>query len=60
MDIDGSFELTVERTAWGDVSLLLRRHDLRIDLDPADAVRVCEDIWAALGRDQSGHSSRVA
>ncbi len=50
MNIDGSFDVTVERTPWGDVSLTLRRHDLRIELDPSEAARVCSEIWAALGR----------
>lgn len=49
MDIDGSFLVTVDRTAWGDISLSLLRHDLRIQLDPAEAVRICADIWTALG-----------
>ena len=48
MEIDGSFELRVERTAWGDVSLVLLQHDLRILLDPADAARVCQDLLTAL------------
>lgn len=52
MDIDGSFDVTVDRTAWGDISLSLSRHDLRIELDPAEAARVCEEIWAALGRNR--------
>ena len=50
MDIDGSFELNVERSGWGDITLVLRRHDLRINLDPADAARICRDVWTALGR----------
>ena len=54
MDIDGSFMVTVDRTAWGDVCLSLVRHDLRIQLDPADAARICADIWLALGRADSG------
>lgn len=49
MDIDGSFLVTVDRTAWGDISLSLIRHDLRIQLDPAKAARICADIWTALG-----------
>ena len=40
MEIDGSFELEVERTGWGDITLTLRRHDLRINLDPAEAARL--------------------
>ena len=60
MDIDGSFELTVNSTAWGDISLVLRRHDLRIDLDPAEAARICQEVWAALGRDQPPISDRAA
>ncbi len=59
MDIDGSFLVTVERTAWGDITLSLVRHDLRIDLDPVEAARVCRDIWSALGRldhRSEGHS----
>ena len=59
MDIDGSFELNVERNGWGDITLVLRRHDLRIDLDPDDAARICRDVWAALGRAQpadEGHA----
>ena len=39
VEIDGSFELEVERTGWGDVSLILRRHDVRINLDPNDLAR---------------------
>lgn len=59
IDIDGSFLVTVDRTAWGDVCLSLVRHDLRIALDPADAARICVDIWAALGRtDTVGPLSR--
>ena len=54
MDIDGSFSITVDRTAWGDISLLLAEHDLRIQLDPADAARICADILTALGRSQTG------
>lgn len=49
MNIDGSFLVTVDRTAWGDVSLSLVGHDLRIELDPVEAARVCRDIWSALG-----------
>ena len=60
MDIDGSFELNVERTPWGDISLVLRRHDLNINLDPADAARLCQDVWAALGRDRPATSTQVA
>ena len=50
MDIDGSFMVTVDRTPWGDISLSLIRHDLKIQLDPADAARICAEIWTALGR----------
>ncbi len=55
MQIDGSFDVTVEQTAWGDISLTLRHHDLRIDLDPEEAARVCRDVWTALGHDQPAH-----
>lgn len=53
MQIDGSFVVTVDRTAWGDISLSLVRHDLRIELDPAEAARICADIWTALGRSET-------
>ena len=60
MEIDGSYELNVERTAWGDVSLVLRRDDLRINLDPAEAARVCQEVWAALGRAQPAGDEQAA
>jgi len=60
MDIDGSFELTIERTGWDDITLVLHRRDLRINLDPADAARICRDIWAALGRAQPGTNGQAA
>ena len=60
MEIDGSFELDVERTGWGDITLVLRRHDLRINLDPADAARICRNVWTALGREQPGDDGRAA
>ncbi len=41
MEIDGSFSVTVDRTAWGDISLTLSRHDLQIHLDPVEAARIC-------------------
>lgn len=50
MNIDASFDITVDRTAWGDITLFLARHDLQIDLDPAEAARICQQIWVALGR----------
>lgn len=48
MQTDGSFDITVEQTAWGDISLTLQHHDLRIDLDPGEAARVCREVWTAL------------
>lgn len=60
MDIDGSFELKVERNGWGDIVLVLHRHDLRISLDPADAARVCRDIQAGLGGVQARNDDRAA
>ncbi len=60
MDIDGSFELDVERTRWDDIALVLPRHDLRINLDPVEAARICRDIWAALGREQPAANSHAA
>jgi len=60
MDIDGSFELDVERTGWDDIALVLPRHDLRINLDPVEAARICRDIWAALGREQPAANSHAA
>lgn len=60
MDIDGSFLVTVNKTAWGDISLSLVRHDLRIELDPAEAARICADIWAALGRNDTTISQAAA
>lgn len=60
MDIDGSFELDVERTRWDDIALVLPRHDLRINLNPVEAARICRDIWAALGREQPAANSHAA
>ena len=60
MELDGSFLVTVDRTAWGDISLSLTRHDLRIDLDPAEAARICAEIWVALGRNRTATNSEAA
>ena len=60
MNLDGSFLITVDRTPWRDISLSLIRHDLRIELDPADAARICADIWAALGRHRDAQSVEAA
>ncbi len=60
MEIDGSFYVTVDRTAWGDISLTLSRHDLRIDLDPVDAARICRDVWTALGHGAATDDGRAA
>ena len=60
MDLDGSFLITVDRTAWGDISLSLTRHDLRIELDPAEAARICAEIWVALGRNQTVMNDEAA
>ena len=49
-EIDGSFAVSVERTPWGDVSLTVSRADLQIHLDPAEAVRICREVWALLGQ----------
>jgi len=49
MNIDASFDITVERTPWGDVTLSLRRYNLQLQLDPAEAARICQEIWTALG-----------
>lgn len=60
MQIDGSFDVTVDRTAWGDISLTLSHHDLRIDLDPEEAARICREVWTALGRDYPAHDGQAA
>ncbi len=60
MQIDGSFDVVVEQTASGDISLVLRHHGLRIDLDPEEAARVCRDVWTALGHHQPALEGRVA
>lgn len=60
MDIDGSFLITVDRTAWGDISLSLTRHDLRIQLDPAEAARICAEIWTALGHPETSADQAAA
>lgn len=60
MQIDGSFDVSVDRTPWGDISLTLSHHDLRIDLDPEEAARICRDVWQALGRDDPANNDRAA
>jgi hypothetical protein len=60
MEIDGSFSVTVDRTAWGDISLTLSRHDLQIHLDPVEAARICRDVRAALGHGAATDDGRAA
>lgn len=60
MEIDGSFDVTVELTGAGDVSLRLQRHDLQVVLDPAEATRICHDIWVSLGRHPAVDTSHAA
>ncbi len=40
--------------------MTLSRHDLRIDLDPAEAARICRDVWTELGQGAATDDGRAA